>query len=87
MSLNDEIAAIVRAAVTDAIADLDLGTRAEPEPLMTTAELAEYLQVTTRTVQTLRESGMPARRIGDSWRYDRAEIDAWSRARARGAES
>jgi excisionase family DNA binding protein len=55
----------------------------KPDKLWNTAEVAEYLGITTRTVQSLREQGMPWRRVGDSARYARFEIDEWSRARTK----
>lgn len=85
MSMDESLKAIVRAAVADAFASAK-PAHVEPEPLYDTKKIAKYLSVSERTVQTLRESGLPCRRVGDCWRYDRAEVDAWSREQARKSE-
>jgi excisionase family DNA binding protein len=47
-----------------------------PEPqILTQAQAAELLQVSTRTVRTLvAEHGLPEHRVGDSPRYLRSEL-------------
>lgn len=53
--------------------------------LWDTTEVAQYLSVSTRQIQNLRErAGLPCRRVGDVFRFDKAEVDQWSRERARG---
>jgi excisionase family DNA binding protein len=50
------------------------------EQLMTVQNLADYLQVTPKTVYRLLEHGsLPATRVGHLWRFDKDEIDAWLR--------
>ena len=48
--------------------------------LMTTKELAEYLQLDRMTIYKLLKSGdIPANRVGHQWRFFRADIDTWIR--------
>lgn len=48
--------------------------------LMTIVELAEYLQLNSRTIYRLVERGdIPAAKIGRQWRFDKEIIDAWLR--------
>jgi hypothetical protein len=84
-SLNDEIAAVVRAAVADAMAEYAPST--DVDPLWDTAKVAIYLGITERSVANMRAKGMPYRRIGDVVRFDKAEIDEWTRAQAKGERS
>ena len=49
--------------------------------LMTTKELAEYLQLDRMTIYKLLKSGdIPADRVGHQWRFFRADIDTWVRS-------
>jgi excisionase family DNA binding protein len=49
--------------------------RQTPEPrFLSKQALAEYLGVSERTVKTLRERGLPARRIGRLLFFDTAEV-------------
>ena len=49
--------------------------------LMTTKELAEYLQLDRMTIYKLLKSGdIPANRVGHQWRFFRADIDTWVRS-------
>ena len=51
---------------------------AEAPEVMDAAQVAELLQVGEADVVTLAESGeLPARRIGDAWRFSRAAVLAW----------
>ena len=46
--------------------------------LMTTKELAEYLQLDRMTIYKLLKSGdIPANRVGHQWRFFRSDIDSW----------
>ena len=47
--------------------------------LLTTNEVAALLNVHPKHVYRLLKRGLPARRVGDEWRYDDAEVLAWSR--------
>lgn len=47
------------------------------EKLVTRKELAAFLQVTTRTVDNLREKGMPVIMVGSSPRFELATVKAW----------
>jgi len=50
------------------------------DQMMTVQELADYLQVTVKTIYRLLERGViPANRVGHLWRFDRNAIDAWLR--------
>jgi len=47
-------------------------------PLMTLSDVAAYLQVAERTVYLWSHKGeLPGFKLGNVWRYNRAEIDAW----------
>ena len=49
--------------------------------LMTTKELAEYLQLDRMTIYKLLKSGdIPANRVGHQWRFFRSNIDMWIRS-------
>ncbi len=49
--------------------------------LMTTKELAEYLQLDRMTIYKLLKSGdIPANRVGHQWRFFRSDIDMWIRS-------
>jgi len=48
--------------------------------ILTLKELAEYLKVTERTIYRLAGAKkIPAFKVGGTWRFSRAEIDAWIR--------
>jgi excisionase family DNA binding protein len=50
----------------------------EPERrFLSKRALAEYLGVPERRVKTLRERGLPARRVGRDLYFDMAEVNAW----------
>ena len=45
---------------------------------LTTEEVLAYLNVTPRTIYRLiRASDLPAIRIGQQWRFRRADVEAW----------
>ena len=51
------------------------------EDILTIKEVAEYLKVTDRTLYRLAQEGkIPAFKVGASWRFKRADIDAWIEA-------
>ncbi len=46
--------------------------------LMTVGELADYLRVTKKTIyRLLEQDNIPATKVGQQWRFDRALIDQW----------
>jgi len=48
-----------------------------PEPLLTTSEVAELLQLHPKQVYRLVRQGLPGRRVGGEWRFLRREVIAW----------
>lgn len=48
-------------------------------PLLTTGEVAELLSVHPKHVYRLMRRGLPARRVGSAWRFERSEVLAWAR--------
>jgi excisionase family DNA binding protein len=49
-----------------------------PGPLLTTLEVAALLQVHPKQVYRLLKRGLPSRRVGSEWRFEREEVMAWS---------
>jgi excisionase family DNA binding protein len=48
--------------------------------ILTLKEVAEYLKVTDRTIYRLAGTKrIPAFKVGGTWRFSRADIDAWIR--------
>jgi excisionase family DNA binding protein len=47
--------------------------------LITTKEVAALLRVHPKHVYRLLKRGLPARRVGDEWRFDEAEVMRWAR--------
>jgi excisionase family DNA binding protein len=48
------------------------------EPLLTAVEAAALLKIHPKTLQRMARRGrIPARRIGDLWRFRASELDAW----------
>lgn len=55
--------------------------------IMTIGEVADYLKVTERTIYRLAAAKkIPAFKVGGSWRFSRADIDAWIRQQSLPAE-
>jgi excisionase family DNA binding protein len=49
--------------------------------IMTIGEVADYLKVTERTIYRLAGAKqIPAFKVGGSWRFSKADIDAWIKA-------
>jgi excisionase family DNA binding protein len=46
--------------------------------LLTTADVATLLSVHPKHVYRLRRQGLPARRVGAAWRFEREEVLAWA---------
>ena len=54
--------------------------------ILTIKEVGEYLKVTERTLYRLAQEGkIPAFKVGASWRFKRADIDAWIEGQKPGA--
>jgi putative molybdopterin biosynthesis protein len=49
-----------------------------PAPLLTTGEVAALLSVHPKHVYRLMRQGLPARRVGSAWRFEREEVLAWA---------
>ncbi len=49
--------------------------------LLTTREVADLLRVHPKHVYRLMRRGLPAGRVGDTWRFDEEAVLAWARAR------
>ena len=48
--------------------------------ILTLEQAAEFLQISTRTVQRLvRDGQMPGRQIGSQWRFEREQLRQWVR--------
>ncbi|UCD84428.1 MAG: helix-turn-helix domain-containing protein [Deltaproteobacteria bacterium] len=48
------------------------------EPALTTKQIAEYLNVTERTIYNLLQRGeLPGFKVGVSWRFRKDDIDKW----------
>jgi putative molybdopterin biosynthesis protein len=54
-------------------------TMASAPELLTTVEVAKLLRVHPKHVYRLLRKGLPARRVGSEWRFERGEVLAWSR--------
>jgi len=54
-----------------------------PFALLTTVDVAKLLRVHPKHVYRLLKKGLPALRVGSEWRFDRADVLAWSGGRAR----
>jgi putative molybdopterin biosynthesis protein len=55
--------------------------------LLKSSEVAALLNVHPKHVYRLLRRGLPARRVGGDWRFDRDEVLAWAGARSPGNES
>jgi excisionase family DNA binding protein len=52
-----------------------------PERWYSMNEICAYLSITRDTVYTwVRDDGMPAVKIGRTWRFKPSEVDAWLRS-------
>ena len=52
-----------------------------PENMLTAPEVAEYLKVKIETVYNLiRNSKLPAAKIGGQWRFRETELECWVQA-------
>ena len=55
--------------------------------ILTIKQVASYLQVTERTIYRLAASdGIPAFKVGGSWRFRKSDIDAWIASQTRPIE-
>lgn len=56
--------------------------------VMTVREVADYLKVKERTIYRLvAKGGIPAFKVGGSWRFRRAEIEEWITRRMKGGKT
>lgn len=56
--------------------------------IMTIGEVADYLKVTERTIYRLAGAKqIPAFKVGGSWRFSKADIDAWIKAQSGNREN
>jgi len=56
--------------------------------LMNVEEAAQYLRVARKTIyRLLRQGKIPATKVGQQWRFDKAAIDEWLRRKAVGAKA
>ncbi|MFH1130552.1 MAG: helix-turn-helix domain-containing protein [Pseudomonadota bacterium] len=54
------------------------------QTILTAKEVAKYLKLTERTIYRLvQEGGIPAFKVGGSWRFVQAEIDSWIRSQSK----
>ncbi|MCK5791908.1 MAG: helix-turn-helix domain-containing protein [Ketobacter sp.] len=52
--------------------------------ILTIKEVAEYLKVNERTIYRLANKGeIPAFKVGNNWRFDRAKIAEWMNNQAK----
>jgi excisionase family DNA binding protein len=57
------------------------------EPTLTSEEAAHLLKIHPKTLQRMARKGqIPARRIGDLWRFRASELDAWFKAKMLGSD-
>src|SRR5829696_8166670 len=78
----DGLASLRRVVVETGEPELVVGRHAfrpaEQPEVMDAAQVAELLQVAEADVVALAEAGdLPARRIGDAWRFSRAAVLEW----------
>jgi len=56
--------------------------------LITVEETAEYLRVTKKTIyRLLRRGAIPATKVGQQWRFDKAAIDEWLQQKSVGVKT
>lgn len=56
--------------------------------ILTIKQVAQYLKVTERTIYRLAASeGIPAFKVGGSWRFRRSDLDDWIAGRISGAHT
>ncbi len=55
-----------------------MATRSPKTDILMIKDVAEYFKVTERTIYRLAAAKkIPAFKVGGSWRFSRADIDAW----------
>ena len=55
-----------------------MATRSPTTDILMIKDVAEYLKVTERTIYRLAAAKkIPAFKVGGSWRFSRADIEAW----------
>jgi putative molybdopterin biosynthesis protein len=58
-----------------------------PTALLTTVEVAKVLRVHPKHVYRLLKKGLPARRVGAEWRFDRGDVLVWSGGSSAGRDA
>lgn len=51
------------------------------DEFLTKEQLSQLLQITVRTIDRLREEGLPSLKIGKSVRFDKKEVLDWIKSR------
>ena len=75
----EDLTKLVREAVRDEIAKM----RDAAPVWLTLEETAQLLKVSTKSVRSfIRDRGLKASRAGASWRFARADVEAWLQERA-----
>ena len=59
-----------------------VGRAGPASALLTTSEVADFLRVHPKHVYRLLKKGLPARRVGAEWRFDRDDVLVWSGGKA-----
>ncbi len=55
-----------------------MDSSSDPGAIMTIKEVSDYLKVTERTIYRLAGvKKIPSFKVGGSWRFSKADIDAW----------
>ncbi len=58
-----------------------------PEDILTIREVADYLEVTQRTLYRLVQDGnLPAFKVGNSWPFRREDLERWISEQSRGTD-
>ena len=64
------------------------GEEGEMTQLMTVREMADYLQVTAKTIYRLLKQGrIPGTKVGHQWRFDKTAINEWLQRDSGGAKA
>jgi hypothetical protein len=81
-ALREALRPMVREVVTDLLTEFMSAEPVKPE-LLTRQQIAQAIQVTTKTVARMVKDGMPEQRVGDSPRYRLTDVLAWIEQRSR----
>ncbi len=83
MTFEDLLKQMLKEVLQDVLPEiLSKQEKSLPE-LMTLKELADYWRVTRTSIRNwVRTKGLPVRHLGGSLRFQRAEVDLWSKEQA-----